>query len=236
MFSTLDGVGAHEVIIESPDHNLTLSTMPPRSVEDTLMAYSIRISDLKKDQRLQYVLIFKNEGEAAGASLEHSHSQLIALPIVPKLVAEELANSQQYYESVKNCIFCDIIRKELVSGKRVISENKEYIAIAPFASTSPFETWILPKIHESRFTHDGKLSLLADILQTTLQQIDRVLNYPPYNMMLHISPLRNEVNSYYHWHFEIKPRLTKIAGFEWGSGVYINPTPPEEAAEFMRKA
>lgn len=234
MFSTLDGVGAHEVIIENPDHNLTLSTMPLQSVEDTLKAYIIRLSDLKKDHRLQYVLIFKNEGEAAGASLEHSHSQLIALPIVPKLVVEELANARQYYESRNNCIFCDIIQKELKNGKRVISENEQYITIAPFASSSPFETWILPKNHDSSFRSNGNISLLARILQTTLRQIDRVLNYPPYNMMLHISPFRNEVNEYYHWHIEIKPKLTKIAGFEWGSGFYINPTPPEEAAGFMR--
>lgn len=236
MFSTLDGVGAHEVIIENPEHNLTLSTMSLKSVEDTLLAYHIRLSDLKKDTRLQYVLIFKNEGEAAGASLEHSHSQLIALPIVPKLVEEELVNARQYFDSQQSCIFCEMIHQEKTKKTRVISENEHYISIAPFAPTSPFETWILPKNHESHFAPDGNFSSLAQILQLTLNQVDKVVNFPPYNLMLHISPFRDEVNSYYHWHMEIKPKLTTIAGFEWGSGFYINPTPPEEAAKFMREA
>ncbi len=236
IFSKMDGVGAHEVIIENPSHDLTLSTLPMKSVEDTLLAYYLRLSDLKKDIRLKYVLIFKNEGEAAGASLEHSHSQLIALPIVPRRVKEELLNAREYFDSKKKCIFCDIIRQETANKIRVISENEHYISIAPFASTTPFETWILPKKHESSFVPDGKFSLLAQILQLTLKQIDRVLNLPPYNMMLHISPFQDEVNDYFHWHIELKPKLTKIAGFEWGSGFYINPTPPEEAAKFMREA
>lgn len=234
MYSQMDGVGAHEVIIETPEHLLTLSTMPLQSVENVLLAYHMRLSDLKQDKRLKYILIFKNEGEAAGASLEHSHSQLIALPIVPKLVGEELANSQHYYEARKSCIFCDIILREKESRARIISENGHYIALAPFAPTTPFETWILPKHHESRFAPNGSFASLAQILQLTLKQIDAVLTFPPYNMMLHTSPFQNEINNFYHWHIEIKPKLTTIAGFEWGSGFYINPTPPEEAAEFMR--
>ncbi|GBE05415.1 galactose-1-phosphate uridylyltransferase [bacterium BMS3Abin10] len=236
LFSKMDGIGAHEVIIENPDHYLTLSTMPLRSVEDTLLAFHQRISDLKKDSRLKYALVFKNEGEAAGASLEHSHSQLIALPIVPKQVQEELNNSRHYHEANKSCIFCDIIRHEINDRTRVISENESYISLAPFAPTSPFETWILPKDHESSFVPDGKLPLLAQLLQKTLKQIDKVLDLPPYNMILHISPFEDESNEYYHWHMEIKPTLTKKAGFEWGSGFYINPTPPEEAAKFMRES
>ncbi len=235
IFEKMDGVGAHEIIIESPDHNLTLSTMPLKSLEDTLWAFYQRISELKKDKRLKYVLIFKNEGDVAGASLEHTHSQLIALPIVPKLVQEEINNARQYYDYKKRCIFCDIIRQETADRIRVISENENYISLAPFASRSPFETWILPKNHESSFALNGKFSLLAQILHKTLRQIDKVLNLPPYNMIIHISPFKDELNEYYHWHIEIKPKLTKTAGFEWGSGFYINPTPPEEAAKFMRE-
>ena len=236
IFDKMNGIGAHEVIIESPDHNLTLSTMPLKSVEDALQAFYYRISELKKDRRFKYVLIFKNEGDAAGASLEHTHTQLIALPIVPQLVQEEINNARQYYNYKERCIFCDIIRQEIADKIRVISENENYISLAPFAPRSPFETWILPKTHESRFAPDGQFRLLAQILQLTLRQIDSVVNLPPYNMMIHISPFRDEVNEYYHWHIEIKPKLTKIAGFEWGSGFYINPTPPEEAAKFMREA
>jgi len=236
IFDKMNGIGAHEVIIEAPDHNLTLSTMPLKSVEDALLAFHYRISDLKKDRRFKYVLVFKNEGEIAGASLEHTHSQLIALPIVPRLVEEEIEHARHYYEYKERCIYCDIIHQEIKSGVRVISENQDYISLAPFAPRSPFETLILPKSHESSFMPDGKLSLLAQILQRTLRQIDKALDRPPYNMLIHTSPFKEETNEYYHWHIEIKPKLASTAGFEWGSGFYINPTPPEEAAKFMREA
>ncbi|MBI5675353.1 MAG: galactose-1-phosphate uridylyltransferase [Nitrospirae bacterium] len=236
IFDKMNGIGAHEVIIESPAHNLTLSTMPLKSVEDALLAFHYRISDLKKDKRFKYVLVFKNEGEVAGASLEHTHSQLIALPIVPRLVEEEIEHAKHYYDYKERCIYCDIIHQEIKSGERVISENQDYITLAPFAPRSPFETLILPKRHESSFMPDGKLNLLAQILQRTLRQIDKALDRPPYNMLIHTSPFREETNEYYHWHIEIKPKLTSTAGFEWGSGFYINPTPPEEAAKFMREA
>lgn len=236
IFDKMNGIGAHEVIIESPDHNLTLSTMPLKSVEDALLAFHYRIADLKKDRRFKYVLVFKNEGEVAGATLEHTHSQLIALPIVPRLVEEEIEHARHYYDYKERCIYCDIIHQEIKSGERVISENQDYISLAPFAPRSPFETLILPKSHESSFMPNGKLNLLAQILQKTFRQIDKALDYPPYNMLLHTSPFREETNDYYHWHIEIKPKLTSTAGFEWGSGFYINPTPPEEAAKFMREA
>ncbi len=236
IFDKMNGVGAHEVVIECPDHSLTLSTMPLKSVEDALWAFHQRITDLKKDSRFKYVLVFKNEGDQAGASLEHSHSQLIALPIVPHLVEEELFQANQYYKYKERCIFCDIIHQEQADKTRVISENDDFITIAPFAPRSPFETMILPKNHESSFLPDGNFTLLAEILQRTLQQMDKVLHMPPYNLMIHTSPFKNEINDYYHWHIEIIPKLTKIAGFEWGSGFYINPTPPEEAAEFLREA
>jgi UDPglucose--hexose-1-phosphate uridylyltransferase len=236
IFDRMNGVGAHEVIIECPDHNMTLSSMPLKSVEEVLWAFHHRISDLKKDTRFRYVLVFKNEGDEAGASLEHTHSQLIALPIVPHLVEEELFQSKQYYEYKERCIFCDIIHQETADKKRVISENDDFIAIAPFAPRSPFETMILPKRHESNFSPRGNFGLLARILQQTLKQIDKVLDLPPYNMMIHTSPFKYEENEYYHWHIEIIPKLTKIAGFEWGSGFYINPTAPEEAAKFLREA
>lgn len=236
IFDKMNGVGAHEVIIECPDHNLTLSTMPLQSVEDALRAFHQRIRDLRKDPRFRYVLIFKNEGDEAGASLEHSHTQVIALPIVPHLVEEELFQAKQYYEYKERCIFCDIIHQEQADPGRVISENDDFIALAPFASRSPFETMILPKKHESSFIANVSLNMLAHILQRTLKQIDRVLDLPPYNMMIHTSPFKNEENDHYHWHIEIIPKLTKIAGFEWGSGFYINPTTPEEAAKFLREA
>jgi UDPglucose--hexose-1-phosphate uridylyltransferase len=237
MFDKMNGVGAHEVIIETPDHQLSLSTMSSRAVEDVLWAYYLRLTDLKKDARFKYVLIFKNEGDSAGASLEHSHSQLIAVPIIPKIVKEEIDSARNYFEYKERCIFCDVISQEIGSGKRVIYENSGYIAIAPFAPRAPFETWILPKRHESAFSPpDKSFSALAGVLQTVLKQFDRILDTPPYNFIIHTSPFTDEANDYYHWHIELIPKLTRIAGFEWGSGFYINPTLPEEAAKFMREA
>jgi UDPglucose--hexose-1-phosphate uridylyltransferase len=237
LFDKMNGLGAHEVIIEHHDHQLSLATMPQKAVEDVLWAYYFRLMDLKKDFRLKYVLIFKNEGEIAGASLEHSHSQLIALPIVPMSVKEEMDSSKKYFESKERCLLCDIISQELETGKRVIYENDKYIALAPFAPREPFETMILPKKHESNFAPaDKSFASLAEILQRVLKQLDRVIDTPPYNFILHTSPFQEETNDYYHWHIEIMPKLTKTAGFEWGTGFYINPTPPEESAKFMRDA
>lgn len=237
MFDKMNGIGAHEVIVETPSHNLSLAKMSQNAVEDVLWSFHMRLNDLKNDSRFKYVLIFKNEGEVAGASLEHSHTQLIALPIVPKLVKEELHAARQHYEFKERCIFCDVINQEIEDGTRVIYENAKYLAIAPFAPRAPFETWILPKGHESMFCPSEKnFTELADMLQRILKQMDKILDTPPYNFMLHTSPFYDEDNEYYHWHIELMPKLTKIAGFEWGSGFYINPTPPEESAKFMREA
>ncbi len=237
IFDMMNGIGAHEVIIETPDHQQSLATMPQRAAEDVLWAYYFRLTDLKKDVRFKYVLIFKNEGEVAGATLEHTHSQLIALPIIPKTVREEMESSKKYYDAKERCIFCDIISQEAESAKRVIYENDKYIAISPFAPRDPFEIWILPKRHESNFyPADKSFTSLAEMLQRILKQLDAVLDFPPYNFILHTSPFKEEINEYYHWHIEILPRLTKRAGFEWGSGFFINPTPPEEATRFLREA
>lgn len=237
IFDKMSGIGAHEVIVETPDHNQSLAHMPSKSVEDVFWAFYQRLTDLKRDRRFKYVLIFKNEGEVAGASLEHTHTQLIALPIVPKLVREELDGARQHYEFKERCIFCDVINQELEDGKRVICENAQYVALAPFAPRAPFETWVLPKRHESMFDPPSRsFAELAEIMQRILRQMDRILDTPPYNFVLHTSPFYDERNDYYHWHIEIVPKLIKIAGFEWGSGFYINPTPPEESAKFMREA
>lgn len=238
IFDRMDGIGAHEVIIESPLHEGTLSTISEKAVEDVLRAYRERMVDLDGDPRFQYVLIFKNEGSVAGASLEHSHSQLIALPVIPKRVKEEIDGAKQHYDFKERCIFCDIINQELEAGVRIISENRNYVSLSPFAPRSPFETWILPKRHDSCYEclYQDKFSDLAIIFQLTLRQMDKVLNNPPYNYMLHTSSFSDPLNEFYHWHIEIIPKLTNMAGFEWGSGFYINPTSPEEAARFLREA
>jgi UDPglucose--hexose-1-phosphate uridylyltransferase len=237
VFDMMNGIGAHEVIIESPSHDDTLSNISMQRFMRVLYTYRERILDLKKDNRFRYSLIFKNHGAAAGASLEHTHSQLIALPIVPKRVVEELKGAKEYYNYKERCIYCDIVRQEVREQVRVISENSHFLAIAPFAPKAPFETWILPKKHISSFEYTSNEldEPLAKIFSEVLKRLDKVLNYSPYNFILHTSPFRENNNEYYHWHFEIMPKLTRVAGFEWGSGFYINPTPPEESAKFLRE-
>ena len=236
LFDKMNGLGAHEVIIETPDHQKTLAMLPQRQIEDVLWAYRDRILDLKKDGRFKYILIFKNHGEAAGASLEHTHSQLIALPVVPKRVREEVDGALEYFNFKERCIFCDIIRQESESGVRVIADSPEFIAVAPFAPRFPFEIWIVPRTHQSAFEDSQKQEFeqLAAMLKDMLTRLDKVLDFPAYNYIIHTSPIPETPNEHYHWHLEIMPKLTKVAGFEWGTGFHINPTPPEESAKFLR--
>lgn len=237
IFDKMNGLGAHEVIIENPDHNATLANLPGKAMEEVLWAYRDRMEDLKKDRRFQYTLIFKNEGLTAGATLEHSHSQLIALPIVPIQVQEEIDGCRRHYDLKERCIFCDIIRQELQTRNRVVMETQSFVALAPFAPRFPFETWIMPKRHISCYacSTNEDFKDLAFLLQDTLRRLDKALSCPPYNYVIHTSPFKEEINDYYHWHIELMPKLTNVAGFEWGSGFYINPTPPEEAAKFLRE-
>jgi UDPglucose--hexose-1-phosphate uridylyltransferase len=237
VYDKMNGIGAHEVIIETPNHYDRLSLMQPKDFENVLWAYRDRIIDLKKDKRFEYILIFKNQGAEAGASLEHSHSQLIALPIVPQMVNEELEGAKRYFRYKERCIFCDIVRQELNDGSRVVSDNDDFVALEPFAPRFPFETWILPREHDSHFEDlkKNETENLALIFSDTLKRIMKALNWPPYNFMLHSSPFDDMVVEYYHWHFEIIPTSTKVAGFEWGSGFFINHTAPEEAAAFLRE-
>ncbi len=236
MFDKMAGIGTHEVIIENPDHQTTLTNISIDGFVEVLTAYRERIKSLTEDPRFKYVLIFKNMGRAAGASLEHSHSQLIGLPIVPELVMEELNGSKFYYNWKERCVFCDMIRQELQLKVRVVLENQEFVAICPFAPRSPFEVWILPKRHYSSYVHltEESYRLLAEIFSETLQRLEKSLGKAPYNFILHIAPIREPELPHYHWHFEIMPKLTLMAGFEWGSGFFINPTPPEDAAQYLR--
>jgi UDPglucose--hexose-1-phosphate uridylyltransferase len=237
IFDLMNGVGAHEVIIETPEHDKDLVDLPVEHIMDVLWAYHDRIVDLKRDDRLKYILIFKNHGSAAGASLEHTHSQLIATPIIPKRVVEEMEGYERYYEYKERCIYCDIIRQETENRKRIVTENEAFVSWEPFAPRFPFETWILPKRHALRFEEPKKDDYLyfARILKETLQRLKKALSNPPYNFIIHNSPLQDTEEGELHWHMEIIPKLTKVAGFEWGSGFYINTTPPEDAAQFLRE-
>ncbi len=238
LFDRMNGIGAHEVIIETPEHAETMARYSEKRIEDILWAFRDRMLDLEKDRRFRYILIFKNHGEAAGASLEHPHCQLIALPIVPKRVQEEVSGSKQYFSLKERCIYCDLIQQEMDSKVRIVAQNDAFVTLEPYAPRFPFETWILPLSHESAFEHAPShlYEELAKAMKSLLTRVDKVLSAPPYNWVIHTSPINEGNNDYYHWHMEMMPKLTKVAGFEWGTGFYINPTPPEEAAHFLREA
>jgi UDPglucose--hexose-1-phosphate uridylyltransferase len=238
MYDKISGIGAHEVIVESPDHAATFSDMPERQIEEVFWAFKERVNDLKRDRRFRSIILFKNHGEAAGATLEHGHSQLIALPVIPKRVKEEMDGARLFYDLKERCIFCDILRQESASGARMVTETDRFTVIEPYAPRFPFETWILPKRHESHFAESDAATLqdLAWVMRSTMRKIDKTLERPAYNFIVHSAPLQEPSLPYYHWRLEVMPKLTKVAGFEWGTGFYINPTPPEESARFLREA
>ena len=238
LFDKMSGIGAHEVIIETPRHQETLATMGEGAVEQVLWAFRERVQDLRQDRRFRYIIIFKNHGTAAGASLQHGHSQLIALPIVPREVRDEIDGARAHYAAKERCVFCDIVRQETHDGRRVIAENADMVAIAPYAPRFPFETWILPKRHQSAFEDAPRheYAALGRVLTDILRRLNRALQMPPYNLLIHSAPLHDSAGEYYHWHVEIIPTLTRVAGVEWATGFYLNPTAPEEAAQVLRES
>jgi UDPglucose--hexose-1-phosphate uridylyltransferase len=237
VYDLMNGVGAHEVIIETPRHEANMAALSEKQFEDVLWAYRDRILDLRRDHRFRYVLIFKNQGAEAGATLEHTHSQLIALPIVPRSVVDELTGAQDYFKYKERCIYCDIVRQELEERIRIVSENESFVVVCPFAPRFPFETWILPKRHSSYFEHASKPEFgdLAAALREVLLRLNRVLEDPPFNYIVHSMPFGEQENGHYHWHIEVMPKLTQVAGFEWGTGCYINPVAPEDSAASLRE-
>jgi UDPglucose--hexose-1-phosphate uridylyltransferase len=237
IYDRMNGIGAHEVVIETERHDVDLFDLPEKRFEDVLWAYRERLLDLKKDRRFKSVIIFKNHGPAAGASLTHSHSQLIALPVVPKRVIEEMTGCRDYYRFRDRCVFCDIIVQEMDQKARIVEEGSEFIAYAPYAPRFPFETWIVPKRHQCAYEmiEPEQMRALSAVFRRTLRRLNLALENPPFNFIVHSAPFQEGAADYFHWHIEIMPKLTKVAGFEWGSGFYINPTPPEESAKYMRE-
>ena len=236
LFDKMNGIGAHEVIIESPRHLDTLATMSESAVEAVLWAARERVRDLKQDRRFRYITVFKNHGHAAGAGVAHTHSQIIALPIVPREVRDELEGAQAHYDAKERCVFCDILTQEARDGRRAVAENGEMVAIAPYAPRFPFETWILPRRHQSHFEDAWRheYGALARLLGDVLRRMNKALENPPYNLLVHSTPVNEGPADHYHWHVEIIPKLTKVAGFEWATGFYVNPVSPEEGAQVLR--
>ncbi len=247
LYDAVGGAGAHEVIVEHPDHRRDLADMEPWEIAAVLRTWRARLLDLRRDPRLRYILVFKNSGLEAGASIAHPHSQLIATPIIPPFVVEELRAAREHFARKERCLFCDILEQEAALGERIALESERYVAVEPFAASLPFETWVLPRrhLHDFALASDGDLEALAALLGDLMRRIRSLLDDPPYNMVLHTAPSPHPrpgrpgywdtLEHDFHWHLELIPRVTRIAGFEWGSGLTINPTPPEEAARYLRE-
>ncbi|MCR4413776.1 MAG: galactose-1-phosphate uridylyltransferase [Thermoguttaceae bacterium] len=237
LYKAMDGVGAHEVIVESPRHIVTTSELAEKELREVLAVYRDRLDALRQDGRLAYGLIFKNVGAAAGASLEHLHSQLIATPVVPVSVQEEIAGSLAFYRDRGNCVYCEMLGQELASPCRVVLKTPRFVAFEPFASRFPFETWVVPARHASHYEDIGNAEIeeLAGVMKQVLGKIETVLEPPAYNYVVHTAPFDVQHLAHYHWHIEIMPRVTGVAGFEWGAGFHINPVAPEQAAALLRE-
>ena len=237
LYREMEGVGAHEVIIETPAHDQTLALMPESQVVDVLRAYQQRYRSLREKSGAKLILIFRNHGESAGTSLVHPHSQLIATPVVPKDIRRKYEVATTYYDDTGKCLYCDLLKDEIALGDRIIIDTERFVVFHPFASKFPFETWIGPKRHQPSFGQVSEQDLpeLAHVLKRTLLSLRKTLSDPDYNYIIHSAPVEDELKSYYLWHIQIIPRLTKVAGFELGSGMSINTVLPEETAKFMRE-
>ena len=247
MYDLMNARGAHEIVIESPRH-VNEYDLPKEQVTKSLNVILDRIQDLERDPEIKYVLVFKNYGKAAGGGhLQHARTQIIGTPVNLKRIKEELEGTKAYYDYKDRCLFCDIIKQELKAGVRVVAESKYFVAISAFASRFPFETWILPKEHSCDFhkVEKGKIPDFTELVTTVLAKMRKVIGDFPFNFILHTAPFRRDAGKRgywetieydYHWHFEILPMLTRVAGFEWGSGFYINPLPPEDACKSVKEA
>ncbi|XP_022719291.1 ADP-glucose phosphorylase-like isoform X1 [Durio zibethinus] len=228
------GFGFHDVVIETPVHSVQLSDLDPREIGDVLIAYKRRIEQIKGFDSIKYVQVFKNHGASAGASLSHSHSQMLSLPIVPPSVSARLDSMKEYFNQTGKCSLCEVQSKDLL-----INETTSFISIVPFAASFPFEIWIIPRDHSSRFDElDNKSAVdLGGLLKLILRKMSLQLNNPPFNFMIHTSPLQvtDSELPYSHWFLQIVPQLTGVGGFELGSGCYINPIFPDDAAKVLRE-
>ena len=234
-YEAMAGSGIHEVIIESPEHVTQSQKLSEAQFALILRAFRDRILELGSDGRWRQVLVYKNQGAEVGATLSHVHAQLIALPMVPRDVQDEISAAKRYYAGAGRCIYCAIAAEELRDRARLVLEDKNFLVFCPFASRFAYETWILPRQHRAFFElePEGNYASLARVLREALIRVDRELGDPPFNYIIHSSPFAESSERYYHWHLEILPKLGQVAGFEWGSGWYINMVPPEHAARTL---
>jgi UDPglucose--hexose-1-phosphate uridylyltransferase len=233
------GFGSHEILIETPVKNRQMVDMDEGEIAEILIVYQERIQRYSSDGRFRTVVVFKNHGREAGASLVHSHTQLLALPVIPYRVAIQLQSFQEHMAAEGICLLCNILNKEMEEEQRVVSSEHGYLVMAPFAASSPFQLNIIPLEHNHDFSciGEGSVHSLAKVLMRTLRSLRSILGEHPWNMILHNAPVGHNKGidaMSYHWFIEITPRLTNPAGFEMGSGYYINTVAPEEYAEILR--
>lgn len=234
MYDVMEAIGAHEIVVEAPEHHQNLATMDPSQIEKILIAYQERLTDLERDQRFQQFLILKNY---PGVLNRHPHSHIMAMPVIPRRIDEEIGGALDYYQRKERCIFCDIIKEEISGKKRVILETVHFLVFSPFASRYPFETWIIPKVHSPDFHHITveEIGDLSAGIQSLFLCFYKLLADPPYSLAFHTSPVQSRLHRpEYHWHMEARLRIGLREGFEWGTGFFVNPTPPEDAAAFLR--
>lgn len=245
LYDMMNGIGAHEIIIESPDHHARFSDFSRAQLAEIVWMYRERQRDLLQDKRFRYIQLCRNYGARAGARLPHPHSLCIALPVVPRWVREELARASEYWQMKERCVFCDIVAQEQ-SGERLVYENADFCVIEPFAARVPYETWVFPREHRARFHEmgDDQIATLADALRRVSLALERRFGNPAYNLIFHSAPTTSprhladgkmQMADYYHWHIEIVPRMHEVSGFEYGTGIYINPLLPERAAAQLRE-
>ena len=237
LFRELDGVGHHEVIVETPIHNRITPCLDGAEIERVFRAYQARYRALREDPLVKTILIFKNHGEKAGTSLEHPHSQLVATPVVPMLLRRKHEVARDHYDDTGRCLYSDLVEAEVRAKTRVVLESEHFVAFHPFASRMPFETWIAPKRRRPSFGQatPEELADLAQVLARALRGLYQALGNPDFNYIVHSAPIEDEAEAYYLWYVQIVPRLAEIAGFELGSGIYLTTEMPEESAAFMRE-
>ncbi|MCB1178010.1 MAG: DUF4931 domain-containing protein, partial [Leptospiraceae bacterium] len=233
---TISGIGVHDVVIESPKHDAVLAFMPEEDIANVIRAYKMRYKEIRQDRRMEAIVIFKNYGESAGSSLEHTHSQIAATPVVPPQFRDRVEETIRYFDDHGDCIFCRTIIDEIAIASRVISENGSFVAFIPFAALTPFHIWVFPRVHKSSFEDISEEEIidLASILKVLLLKVFHGLGDPDYNYTIRSSPTADRETRYFHWYLSIIPKMNKQAGFEMGTGMYINSSIPEESAEYLR--
>jgi len=240
LYDVCHSYGSHEIVLEAPEHIANMADLPLEQIKAVMQTYALRMQTHRKNPFIEYILAYKNYGIAAGSrNIGHSRSQIMAVPVLPMRVKDKTDGAKQYFDYHERCLFCDMVGQELKNKERVVVENEHFVVITPFASRFPFETWILPKNHHCDFADGikGYEEPLSAMMKDILLRFKIGLNDPAYNYMIQTSPVKNpsSFKDYYHWHIEVIPRLTRVAGFERGTGFYICPIPPEMSAAFLRE-